>query len=385
MPTSAMAAALLRALALLSALAALAAAAPRVHKTRHHHHNNPTALPLADRVDNEQPSSYVRAVHDGALPRTARTGRASATSATIALSYHGGEIMAAAGSGPLTVFLVTYGASASYAFGATADVAALSFFVSNVAAAGVAASPNWYSMLSSGYNDGAGAFPAPRLALGGTVALVPADVPGVSTPLTETDVFSIAQAGAAKAAWALDPTAVYVVVTGPTIRQTLGGSSLFCTAYCGWHASATAPAGGEIKFAFVGDPTACPSSCDVLHSSGGQGLSPNAWSWQSNAMASILAHELAETITNPVSSGWSTSTGAETGDLCAWTFGATATSPGSCNGTSAACAQHNILLGGVPLLIQQIVRQSPPALASTARPVPGACSMCASKTCPRPR
>ena len=101
--------------------------------------------------------------------------------------------------------------------------------------------------------------------------------------------------------------------------------------------------------------------------------------------AMMTCDELAETITNPVSSGWSTSTGAETGDLCAWTFGATATSPGSCNGTSAACAQHNILLGGVPLLIQQIVRQSPPALASTARPVPGACSMCASKTCPRPR
>jgi hypothetical protein len=120
----------------------------------------------------------------------------------------------------------------------------------------------------------------------------------------------------------------------------------------------------------------------VLHSTSGRGLSPNAWSWQSNAMASILAHELAESVTDPLATGWFSRGGAETGDICAWTFGSTATASGACNGTSP-CAPHNIVMGGIKLLVQQLVRQVPPKPAGTGA-VAGTCSMCASATCPRP-
>src|SRR5258705_7328689 len=62
-------------------------------------------------------------------------------------------------------------------------------------------------------------------------------------------------------------------------------------------------------------------------------------------MASILAHELSETATDPQLNAWYDSTGAENDDKCAWTFGTTY-SVG--NGSIA-----NMKLGTRDFLIQQ--------------------------------
>ena len=61
-------------------------------------------------------------------------------------------------------------------------------------------------------------------------------------------------------------------------------------------------------------------------------------------MASIIAHELEETATDPDLNAWYDTRGAENADKCAWTFGATTTLNG---------AKYNMTLGGKNYLIQQ--------------------------------
>ena len=62
-------------------------------------------------------------------------------------------------------------------------------------------------------------------------------------------------------------------------------------------------------------------------------------------MASILAHELEEAVTDPDLNAWFDSAGAENGDKCAWTFGTTYTTS---NGALA-----NVHWGSRDYLIQR--------------------------------
>ena len=61
-------------------------------------------------------------------------------------------------------------------------------------------------------------------------------------------------------------------------------------------------------------------------------------------MASIIAHELEEAVTDPDLNAWYDSRGAENADKCAWTFGNTYTVNG---------AQANMQLGSRHFLIQR--------------------------------
>ena len=62
-------------------------------------------------------------------------------------------------------------------------------------------------------------------------------------------------------------------------------------------------------------------------------------------MASIIAHELEEAVTDPNLNAWYDSRGYENADKCAWTFGATYTTS---NGAAA-----NMKLGARDYLIQR--------------------------------
>ena len=62
-------------------------------------------------------------------------------------------------------------------------------------------------------------------------------------------------------------------------------------------------------------------------------------------MASIIAHESEEAISDPDLNAWYDSRGAENADKCAWTFGTTSTAS---NG-----AKYNVTLGGRQYLIQR--------------------------------
>jgi len=129
-----------------------------------------------------------------------------------------------------------------------------------------------------------------------------------------------------------DTNAVYFVLTSADVNASSG----FCTQYCGWHTHGTI-SGSDIKYSFVGNPDRCPSSC------ADQTVGPNG-NAGADGMASIVAHELEEAVTDPDLNAWYDTRGQENADKCAWTFGTTYTSGG---------ALANVRLGARDFLIQQ--------------------------------
>ncbi|PTL75262.1 hypothetical protein [Vitiosangium sp. GDMCC 1.1324] len=130
-----------------------------------------------------------------------------------------------------------------------------------------------------------------------------------------------------------DTNAVYFVLTSSDVNASSG----FCTQYCGWHTHGTI-AGSDIKYSFVGNPDRCPSSCAA------QTTGPNG-NAGADGMASILAHELEEAVTDPDLNAWYDNRGYENADKCAWTWGTTY--------TTANGAKANMKLGTRDYLIQQ--------------------------------
>ncbi len=141
----------------------------------------------------------------------------------------------------------------------------------------------------------------------------------------------------------MDTDGIYFVLTSADVNETSG----FCTSYCGWHTHGTI-SGQDVKYSFVGNPDRCPSACEA------ETNSPNGNSG-ADGMASIIAHESEEAISDPDLNAWYDRRGAENADKCAWTFGCSL--PGFSG--SSACAQtstgayYNIVLGGNDYLIQQ--------------------------------
>ena len=95
----------------------------------------------------------------------------------------------------------------------------------------------------------------------------------------------------------------------------------------------------DIKYSFVGNPDRCPSACEA------QSTGPNG-NAGADGMASIIAHELEEAVTDPDLNAWYDHRGYENADKCAWTFGTTYAAGG--NGAVA-----NMQLGSRNYLIQQ--------------------------------
>lgn len=152
--------------------------------------------------------------------------------------------------------------------------------------------------------------------------------------LNDSSIQAIVQRAISNRSLPKDTNGVYFVLTTRDVNETTG----FCTQYCGWHTNGSI-SGSDIKFSFVGNPDRCPSACEA------QSIGPNG-NAGADGMASIIAHELEETATDPdLNAWWSDANGGENGDLCAWTFGSTYTTS---NG-----AQANMNLGGRNYLIQQ--------------------------------
>jgi len=131
----------------------------------------------------------------------------------------------------------------------------------------------------------------------------------------------------------IDTNGVYFVLTSADVAETSG----FGTLYCAWHKHASIN-GLDIKFAFVGTPDRYPAACEA------QLTSPNG-NAGADGMASAVAHELDEMVTDPDVNAWYDTRGRENGDKCAWTFGTTYV---TANGSWA-----NVRLGTRDYLIQQ--------------------------------
>ena len=154
-----------------------------------------------------------------------------------------------------------------------------------------------------------------------------------STSLSDTQILNVVNSAISSGRLPKDSNAVYFVLTSSDVHK-----SGFGTSYCGWHTHATI-GGSDIKYSFVGDPSVqYPGSC------GAQVTGPNGNSG-ADAMASIVAHELEEAVSDPDLNAWYDSKGAENADKCAWTFGTQYTTS---NGAKA-----NVHLGSRDYLIQQ--------------------------------
>jgi hypothetical protein len=93
-----------------------------------------------------------------------------------------------------------------------------------------------------------------------------------------------------------DMNAVYFFLTLSDIKMT-GFCSQFCA--CNWYFSFTSNPTDQYKYAFVGNPaTQCSSNCTVYNKYNSKNSNPGA-----DMVASIIAHELEETHTDPESSG----------------------------------------------------------------------------------
>ena len=129
--------------------------------------------------------------------------------------------------------------------------------------------------------------------------------------------------------------AIYFLLTSSDVTATSG----FCTQYCGWHTKGTIGGVANIKYSFVGNANRCLAGCAA------QTVGPNGNAGV-DGMVSVLAHELVETLSDPLLNAWYDSAGAENADKCAWTFGSAQTVDG--NG-----AYSNVALGARRFLLQR--------------------------------
>lgn len=123
--------------------------------------------------------------------------------------------------------------------------------------------------------------------------------------MSDANVFALVKAYAG----AGDPNAIYLVLSSSDIAERSG----FLTKYCGWHSYGTIGA-NKVKYGFIGNPNKSLSACAV------QTISPNG-NAAVDGMVSIIAHELVETVTDPLLNAWYNAAGSENSDMCSWTFG----------------------------------------------------------------
>jgi Phosphate-induced protein 1 conserved region len=226
--------------------------------------------------------------------------------------YHGGPVML----GTVNVYYIWYGNWT----GNSATTILTDF------AKSIGGSP--YEHINSTYYDGAGNHVSGAINYGGSTT----DNYSQGTSLSDAQIQAVVAAHAGKDL-PYDLNAVYFVLTSADVTASSG----FCTQYCGWHTHGSI-GGGDIKYSFVGNPDRCPSSCAA------QTTSPNG-NAGADGMASIIAHEAEEAISDPDLNAWYDRRGYENADKCAWTFGTTSIAS---NGS-----KYNVTLGSRQYLIQQ--------------------------------
>ena len=222
---------------------------------------------------------------------TARGAAASNDAALRAngIRYHGGPLIL----GTTNVYYIWYGN-----WSGNTAVNILTDFASQIGG-----SP--YFNINTTYYDRSGKRVSNSVKFAGSTT----DAYSLGTALDDSDVQSVVADAITHGFLPVDANGVYFVLTSADVNETTG----FCSNYCGWHSNATI-SGTDIKFSFVGNADRCLSSCAP------QTVSPNN-NPGADAMASIIAHELEEAVTDPDLNAWYDFRGQENADKCAWTFG----------------------------------------------------------------
>jgi hypothetical protein len=232
------------------------------------------------------------------------------------ITYHGGPLLGVVGGNPVTAYYIWYGN-----WSGNSAVTILTDFIQNIG-------PSPYFNINTTYYNGSNAHVVNSVTYGGSTT----DNYSRGTALSDSGVQGVVSDAITSGRLPNNPSGVYFVLTSQDVNETSG----FCTQYCGWHTYGTI-AGSNIKYSFVGNPARCISACAA------QSVGPNG-NAGADGMASIIAHELEEAVTDPNINAWYQGRYQENADKCAWTFGSTY----SANGALA-----NMQLGTRDYLIQQ--------------------------------
>jgi hypothetical protein len=234
------------------------------------------------------------------------------------ITYHGGPLLGVVGAAPVTMYYIWYGNWS----GNTATTI-LTDLAQNIG-------PSPYYNINTTYYNGSNAHVVNSVTYGGSTT----DNYSRGTSLSDSAIQGVVSDAITSGRLPNNPAGgIYFVLTSADVTASSG----FCTQYCGWHTYGTI-AGSNIKYSFVGNPDRCPSACEA------QTVSPNS-NAGADGMASIIAHELEEAVTDPNINAWYQGRYQENADLCAWTFGTTTTLPSG--------AKYNMTLGSRNYLIQQ--------------------------------
>ena len=228
------------------------------------------------------------------------------------INYNGGPVLL----GTTKVYYIWYGSWDASSIGILTNLASH-----------IGGSP--YFNINTGYFDGTGASISNSVSFAGSAN----DNYSRGSSLNSNDIWLVVSNALSHGSLPIDSNGVYFVLTSGDVAV-----SGFPGSVCGWH-SQQSYNNTNIQYAFVGNPA--PGG---LAACAKQTTSPNA-NPGADAMASTIAHEFEEAVTDPGGSAWYDSAGNENADKCAWTFGATYT---AINGSKA-----NMQLGGKDYLIQQ--------------------------------
>lgn len=243
-----------------------------------------------------------------------QAGKTSSATSSNGISYHGGPVIL----GTTNVYYIWYG---NWDGNSSARPTLESF------ANGIGGSP-YYNINTTYYNSS-------KVKVSNAVKLSGEtnDSYSQGTALSDAAVKTVVTNAITAGGLPLDANGVYFVLTSADVNETSG----FCTQYCGWHTHGSVGS-KDIKYAFVGNPDRCPSACEA------QSTGPNG-NAGADAMASIIAHELEEAVSDPDLNAWFDNRGYENADKCAWKFGSIYKAS---NGAYA-----NMKLNGLDFLIQQ--------------------------------
>jgi len=230
------------------------------------------------------------------------------------IAYHGGPIM----TGTKSVYVIWYGN-----WGNSTTVSIVTNFLSCLGG-----SP-WFNICST-YTNSSGGNVTNSMVYGGSTT----DSYSQGSALSDAQIQTVVSSAITTGRLPMNANGIYLVLTSRDVTASSG----FCTQYCGWHTHGTISA-TDIKYAFIGSPARCPSSCSAV-------TTPPNGSVEADAMVSIIAHEIAEAATDPDLNAWYDTSGNENADKCAWTFGTSIPPAGCPSGSNFTC-------GGSCYYIQQ--------------------------------
>jgi Phosphate-induced protein 1 conserved region len=236
------------------------------------------------------------------------------------ISYHGGPVLKSTPS----VYFIWYG---NWSNGAHPSDSQTTVSLLDVLFGSTGLNGSGYERINTTYGDNSGNVTGNIVLSGSTT-----DNYSRGTRLRDADIKTIVSSAITSGRLPSNTNALYFVLTSSDVRETSG----FCSQYCGWHTHGSIN-GADIKYSFVGNPDRCPSACEA------ETNSPNGDSG-ADGMASVMAHEAEETLTDPDLNAWYDSSGAENADKCAWKFGPTTGAVGS--------GGYNQTLGSKHWLIQ---------------------------------